>query len=161
MKRFLVIATLFLFFGLTTAAIAGPPCPPGAISCSENHSLENTPIGMPFTNDSTATKKKAKKNEEQRKAHQQALLKASKRDHDLPIKFFPYNSKSDYCDWRHPVNAYGDWLLENSDVIVDRKDYLETYRTKKIYESVGAAYGECTTTLVVHYHKKSLWKFWE
>lgn len=142
----LVLVTVLFSLSLTVFAGEVVPCPPGK-SCSENYILGPVPIGV-------KTPEKQKTSPLEDVARIAALEKALERDNDKLIKKFFYTSKSGICLWSTPQDEYYNWLIQNTDVVVDRKEFpAPSHRTTTVSKYNGSASSECTTMLVVHYHK--------
>lgn len=145
---FVAALTIFALYGFSTEVFA--TCPPGTppnMACSENYQMQ-IPQGAPQTIESN------QKTASLTKTELTAKEKALERDHDQLIKIFEHPSKSDYCNWGSLDGEYLEWLTKNQDIVVDRKEYPSpSYKIKSVAKYNGTAYSQCTTMLVVHYHK--------
>lgn len=131
----------FLAAGLTLAAEQPR-------SSSENFSM---PIAQ--TGTAKAAGKKKEPTAEEVVAHQKAFAVARERDHDKTF-VITITSETGTCYYHDFDTKLDDFLIDNPDMIVDRKEFpAPAYRIKKIIQGTGSVFNQCTAIMVVHYHK--------
>lgn len=140
MKK-IILALVAVFFTLSSAAFAAEPCPPN-MSCSEHDMMPIPQSGKPAA---TAKEEKKRPTAEEQAAYMKQVEEARIRDHDLIITFSD-KSLTESC--YAPTDKFYRWLIENKDVVVDKKELsISHYIWSK--NNTG-----CTTMMIVHYHKK-------
>lgn len=144
MKNLLIALVMTVFFSVLGAALV----------FADEAKSEN--FSMPIAQTGASTKAPEKKEllSEEIAARIAAVEKALERDNDKLVKRFTHDSKTGVCNWSYPESEMLNWLTKNSDVIIDRKEYASpTYKITRVLKYDGKVSNECTTMIVVHYHK--------
>ncbi len=111
----------------------------------------STPQTPAFENNSGAKKETPRKqaSPEEIATYMKKLEKAQERDHDLVVTFTD-KSLSESC--YYPTSKLDKWLIENPEVVIDRKDF-QTPMPFKWGHGDGKGNNGCYTVIVAHYHK--------